>query len=90
MEARACMHACTLHGRGIIRVPIPGDGAGHTPEALAAQARAHGIAASTSPGVAQALAGLAQRPWPTPPRILIAGSLYLAGDVLRANGTIPE
>ncbi len=25
-----------------------------------------------------------------PPRILITGSLYLAGDVLRANGTIPQ
>ena len=25
----------------------------------------------------------------TPPRILISGSLYLAGDVLAANGTPP-
>jgi dihydrofolate synthase/folylpolyglutamate synthase len=26
----------------------------------------------------------------TPPRILICGSLYLAGDVLRQNGPLPE
>ena len=25
-----------------------------------------------------------------PPRILITGSLYLAGDVLRENGTLPR
>jgi dihydrofolate synthase/folylpolyglutamate synthase len=29
-------------------------------------------------------------PFETPPRILIGGSLYLAGDVLRRNGTLPE
>jgi len=25
-----------------------------------------------------------------PPRILITGSLYLAGEVLKQNGTLPE
>jgi dihydrofolate synthase/folylpolyglutamate synthase len=25
-----------------------------------------------------------------PPRILITGSLYLAGEVLKANGTLPQ
>ena len=25
-----------------------------------------------------------------PPRILITGSLYLAGEVLKANGTLPN
>jgi dihydrofolate synthase / folylpolyglutamate synthase len=32
---------------------------------------------------------IAERAWPAPPRILICGSLYLAGEVLSANGTPP-
>ena len=28
--------------------------------------------------------------WDRPPRVLICGSLYLAGEVLAANGTLPE
>jgi len=76
--------------REMIAVPIPGDSACHAPDALAARAKAYGIAATTAPGVQEAIATIAAQSWPTPPRILIAGSLYLAGDVLRANGTIPE
>ena len=37
-------------------------------------------------GVEEALQSIAQREWPVPPRIIIAGSLYLAGEVLRLNG----
>ena len=40
-------------------------------------------------GLEQPLLYLAAREWPVPPRILIAGSLYLAGEVLRLNGTPP-
>ena len=40
--------------------------------------------------VEAALAYLAARDWRVPPRILIAGSLYLAGEVLRANGSTVE
>jgi dihydrofolate synthase / folylpolyglutamate synthase len=39
--------------------------------------------------VPDALRELAGRYWAEPPRILICGSLYLAGDVLAANGTPP-
>ena len=41
-------------------------------------------------GVAEALATIAGQDWPVPPRILITGSLYLAGRVLAANGTPPD
>jgi len=34
--------------------------------------------------------GLREMKWERPPRILVTGSLYLAGDVLAANGTIPQ
>ena len=32
---------------------------------------------------------LSGREWPQPPRVLIAGSLYLAGEVLVENGNLP-
>ena len=37
-----------------------------------------------------ALLFVAAREWRAAPRILIAGSLYLAGEVLALNGTPPE
>jgi dihydrofolate synthase/folylpolyglutamate synthase len=39
--------------------------------------------------VETALRNIARLAYDTPPRILITGSLYLAGEVLRANGTLP-
>lgn len=74
----------------VIATPIPGDSACYAPDALAALASAHGLAASTAASVQDAIAALAARAWSTPPRILIAGSLYLAGHVLEVNGTIPR
>jgi dihydrofolate synthase/folylpolyglutamate synthase len=40
-------------------------------------------------GVEAALRSLAKLAYEVPPRILITGSLYLAGPVLAANGTLP-
>ena len=40
-------------------------------------------------GVEAALHSLARLAYEVPPRILITGSLYLAGHVLAANGTPP-
>ena len=53
-------------------------------EATRDAARAAGIDATTAPSVAEALAAIAA----TDPqaRVLICGSLYLAGSVLRENG----
>ena len=44
----------------------------------------------TAPSVAEALRAIARLAYETPPRILITGSLYLAGEVLRENGTFPS
>jgi dihydrofolate synthase/folylpolyglutamate synthase len=44
----------------------------------------------TSPGVEAALRSLTRLAYEVPPRILITGSLYLAGHVLAANGTLPK
>ena len=56
-------------------------------EALAATARAVGIAADAMTGVPAALQATEALELAPPPRILITGSLYLAGEVLAANGT---
>lgn len=75
---------------GMIAVPIA-DHAHHAPEALAALAEAHGIPSATASGIRSALAMAAQMPdelGAVP--VLIAGSLYLAGEVLRANGQVVD
>ena len=51
--------------------------------------RAVGLRAETAPSIEAALVGLGDRAWERPPRVLICGSLYLAADVLTANGTPP-
>jgi dihydrofolate synthase/folylpolyglutamate synthase len=60
------------------------------PDRLADAARALGMRVDTSPGIEAALQSLARLAYEVPPRILITGSLYLAGPVLAANGTSPK
>jgi dihydrofolate synthase/folylpolyglutamate synthase len=68
--------------RQVITVPIPGaHQAPHMPEALADIARGVGLFAVAAPGVQEALE-IAGRTTDGPLRILICGSLYLAGHVL--------
>ncbi|GBD41781.1 hypothetical protein HRbin39_01166 [bacterium HR39] len=69
-------------------VPVGGDHVAHEPQALAARAERSGVAARACPGVAAALAGIAAEEEP-PGVVLVCGSLYLAGAVLRENGTAP-
>ncbi len=76
--------------REAIAVPIAGEHAARTAEEVADIARSVGIAASPATDVGAALDELAARSWEAPPRILIAGSLYLAGAVLEANGNLPR
>jgi dihydrofolate synthase/folylpolyglutamate synthase len=65
-------------------VPIPGH-ASFSPEDLVEIAGGVGLAAEAHDSVSEALAAI-----PTDSRILIFGSLYLAGEVLAANGQIPD
>jgi dihydrofolate synthase/folylpolyglutamate synthase len=71
-----------------LAVPISGEHAGRTAEEVAGFAQSVGLNAAACQSVEAALRFLAARDWPVPPRILIAGSLYLAGLVLEANGTL--
>jgi dihydrofolate synthase / folylpolyglutamate synthase len=75
--------------RHIIAVPVPGRDNAMPPEKLADAARALGMRVEIATGVDAALQRLATLAYETPPRILITGSLYLAGPVLAANGTPP-
>ena len=59
------------------------------PDRLADAARALGMRVEISPGVEAALSEIAKLAYEVPPRILITGSLYLAGHVLAFNGTPP-
>ncbi len=64
---------------------IPGVDATLTGAALAEAAAAVGLAAATADSVEDALAGILAAAT-APARVLICGSLYLAGTVLAANG----
>jgi len=76
--------AATLHA-----VPVP-DHPHHEPADLAAAARGAGLAALTATDVEAALGWIARHAdRATPPIVLVMGSLYLAGEVLRANGQVP-
>jgi dihydrofolate synthase/folylpolyglutamate synthase len=56
---------------------------------LAQSARNAGLPAQEAPDVETALASIGLFDLPGPPRVLITGSLYLAGVVLAENGTPP-
>jgi dihydrofolate synthase/folylpolyglutamate synthase len=75
--------------RRVVAVPIPGQEKSFPPDAVADAARAVGIPAQSADDVEAALAAIGRFGLAPPPRILIAGSLYLAGAVLAANGTPP-
>jgi folylpolyglutamate synthase/dihydropteroate synthase len=57
---------------------------------LRKKARAQGLSAASAGTVEETLRFLCARDWATPPRIVIGGSLYLAGEVLRVDGTLPR
>lgn len=69
-------------------VPVPGQ-AHHDPSKLATLARSYGMRAYPSDDVTSALARIAGAARGKAPAVLIVGSLYLAGDVLAANGQSP-
>lgn len=77
--------AATVHA-----VPVP-DHVSHPPEALAGMARTVGLTAAIADDPTAALRQIAQAAdQSAPPVVLIGGSLYLAGAMLEANGTIPD
>ena len=76
--------------RDVLSVPIAGEHSARSAADVAEAARNAGLTATACAGVEAALRTIASRHWSVPPRVLIAGSLYLAGEVLAANGTLPD
>jgi dihydrofolate synthase/folylpolyglutamate synthase len=75
--------------RHIIAVPIPDTENAMPVDRLADAVRSLGMRVEIAPGIEAALRALSRLAYEVPPRILITGSLYLAGHVLGLNGTPP-
>jgi dihydrofolate synthase / folylpolyglutamate synthase len=73
----------------VIAVPIPDHAASRKAEEVATQARQTGYEALEAQTIEDAFTLICNRSWTQEPRIVICGSLYLAGDVLRRNETPP-
>ena len=76
--------------RLLFAVPIPHQDKSMSADELRAVAMRIGIPAQSMQGVDAALKAVAGLALDRAPRILITGSLYLAGEVLKANGTLPD
>ena len=90
-DAKAFLAPFRGLARHVMTVPIPGSHeASHAPDILVEAAEEVGLRAETSTGIEAALARL-EHQFPGPKRILICGSLYLAGHVLALQqGVAPE
>jgi len=75
--------------RRLIAVPVPGVDKAVTAPALADIARKLDLSATSRDTLDEAFDAVRKLDLDPPPRILITGSLYLAGEVLRENGTLP-
>ncbi|TMJ18203.1 MAG: bifunctional folylpolyglutamate synthase/dihydrofolate synthase [Alphaproteobacteria bacterium] len=76
--------------RHIIALQIPHQDNAMPPERLADAARGLGMRFEICESIEAALRALTRLAYEVPPRILITGSLYLAGHVLKINGTPPR
>src|SRR6185437_4715196 len=76
--------------RHIMAVQIPDQDKAMPPDRLADAGRALGMRVEIAGSVEAALRSIAKLAYEVPPRILITGSLYLAGPVLAMNGTPPS
>lgn len=73
----------------VIAIPVPDQKMARPNDEVATMAAQVGLPSEIASDVHGALAKIRAMSFPTAPRILIAGSLYLAGHILSANGTPP-
>ena len=76
--------------RRLIAVPIPDQEKALPPDAIVEAARAVGIPAESADNIRSGLLATTQLSLSPAPRVIVTGSLYLAGAVLAANGTPPS
>jgi len=72
--------------RVVVAVPVEGEHKSWPPQEVAATARALGMTAEPADSLEEALAKIRAIAFAQPPRVLIAGSLYLAASALALNG----
>jgi dihydrofolate synthase/folylpolyglutamate synthase len=83
-DVRGFMDPLAAHAQTLTAITIPGEANTLPAQTTADSATSAGIAATTAPDIYAALDGIVAS---TPnARILICGSLYLAGHVMRENG----
>ena len=88
-DCAAFLKSFTGLARRVVAVAIPDQKNSLPAEAVAGTARAVGMPAQASWDIDTALTAVGRLGLEPPPRVLITGSLYLAGAVLSANGTLP-
>ena len=74
----------------VFAIPVPDQKMARPPEDVAAMAASVGLHSEIANDVHDALTRIRSMTFDAPPRILIAGSLYLAGHILSENGTPPK
>jgi dihydrofolate synthase/folylpolyglutamate synthase len=88
-DAEGFLRHFTGLARRLFAVPIRGQEKARPPAAIAELARRVGIPAESRHGIEDALAAVRRLDLEPPPRVLLTGSLYLAGEALMLNGTPP-
>jgi dihydrofolate synthase/folylpolyglutamate synthase len=83
-DPRAMLKPFMVLAEDVHTLPVP-DHEHRSPEELAGLARELGFDSTANTALRKALARVKR-----PSRILVFGSLYLAGEVLKANGEIPD
>jgi dihydrofolate synthase/folylpolyglutamate synthase len=77
--------------RYVVTVPVPDSSSGIEPDTLAEKAMACDLPARAAENLGAALDGIRSMfEGQQAPRVLICGSLYLAGAVLKENGPLPD
>ena len=89
-DVRALLEHFVGLAREVVAVPVEGEHKSWPPDEIAALACAEGMGSAAAGSVEEALAIISRRNYETPPRILIAGSLYLAAGVLALYGSVIE
>ena len=88
-DASAFLRNFSGLARRLVAVPIPDQQKCIPPEVIADLARAANIPAQVSGDIKSGLIEAGKLRLDPPPRVMITGSLYLAGAVLKVNGTPP-
>jgi len=88
-DASGFLRNFTGLARRMITVPVPGADKSLSADEVAEAAKAVGLTAVARGNIDEALDFVRKLDLEPSPRILITGSLYLAGEVLRENGTEP-